>query len=51
MEAASNHGLRETTAPAVAVHDDDDTWHATFLQETLAHLEAHPGTPPWWCAP
>lgn len=42
MEAASNHGLRETTAPAVAVHDDDDTWHATFLQETLAHLEAHP---------
>lgn len=42
MEAASNHGLRETTAPAVAIHDDDDSWHATFLQETLAHLEAHP---------
>lgn len=42
MEAASNHGLRETTAPSVVIHDDDDTWHATFLQETLAHLAAHP---------
>lgn len=42
MEAASNHGLRETSAPTVVIHDDDDTWHATFLQETLAHLEAHP---------
>lgn len=42
MEAASNHGLRETSAPTVAVHDDDDSWHPTFLQETLAHLEAHP---------
>ena len=42
MEAASNHGLRETSAPAVVIHDDDDTWHPTFLQETLAHLAAHP---------
>ncbi|WP_172895772.1 glycosyltransferase [Brachybacterium vulturis] len=42
MEAASNHGLRESTAPSVVIHDDDDTWHATFLQETLAHLAAHP---------
>lgn len=42
MEAASNHGLRETSAPTAVIHDDDDTWHATFLQETLAHLEAHP---------
>ena len=42
MEAASNHGLRESTAPTVSIHDDDDTWHPTFLQQTLAHLEAHP---------
>ncbi|HIY25015.1 MAG TPA: polysaccharide pyruvyl transferase family protein [Candidatus Brachybacterium merdigallinarum] len=42
MEAASNAGLAATSAPFVAVHDDDDTWHATFLQETLAHLEAEP---------
>ncbi|WP_193103381.1 glycosyltransferase [Brachybacterium sp. FME24] len=42
MEAASNDGLRATSAPAVVIHDDDDTWHATFLQETLAHLAAHP---------
>lgn len=42
MEAASNHGLGETSAAAVVVHDDDDTWHPTFLQETLAHLRAHP---------
>lgn len=42
MEAASNLALRATTAPAIAIHDDDDTWHGTFLQETLAHLAAHP---------
>lgn len=42
MEAASNAGLDATSAPTVVVHDDDDTWHATFLQETLAHLATHP---------
>lgn len=42
MEAASNAGLESTTAPLVSVHDDDDTWHGTFLQETLAHLDTHP---------
>lgn len=42
MEAASNAGLTATSAPLVAVHDDDDTWHPTFLQETTAHLAEHP---------
>lgn len=42
MEAASNRGLAEARAALVSVHDDDDTWSATFLQETAAHLAAHP---------
>lgn len=42
MEAASNAGLGASGAPLVAVHDDDDTWGATFLQQTIAHLEQHP---------
>lgn len=42
MEAASNAALDAARAPFIAVHDDDDTWHGTFLQETLAHLHAHP---------
>ena len=42
MEAASNAGLAATSAPMVSVHDDDDTWHGTFLQEMLAHLDSHP---------
>ncbi|MCS6711214.1 polysaccharide pyruvyl transferase family protein [Brachybacterium sp. EF45031] len=42
MEAASNAGVRQARAGLIVIHDDDDTWHPTFLQETLAHLEAHP---------
>jgi glycosyltransferase involved in cell wall biosynthesis len=37
--AAWNRGLQAADAEYVAVHDDDDTWHPTFLQRTVAHLE------------
>ena len=39
MEAATNRGLRAAESEFVAVHDDDDQWHPTFLQRTVAHLE------------
>lgn len=42
MESASNAGIAATSAPLIAIHDDDDTWHPTFLQETIAALDAHP---------
>ncbi|MBV7433095.1 polysaccharide pyruvyl transferase family protein [Dermabacteraceae bacterium TAE3-ERU5] len=44
MEAASNAGIAQTSAPYLVVHDDDDTWEPTFLQETGDYLDAHPGT-------
>ncbi|WP_053005232.1 polysaccharide pyruvyl transferase family protein [Kocuria sp. SM24M-10] len=39
MEAATNRGLRALDSEFVVVHDDDDQWHPTFLQRTVAHLE------------
>jgi glycosyltransferase involved in cell wall biosynthesis len=40
MEAASNQGVDAVDAEFVAIHDDDDTWHPTFLERTVAHLRA-----------
>lgn len=42
MEAASNAGLAQSRGGLIAVHDDDDTWGAAFLQEAAAHLQHHP---------
>ena len=39
MEAASNIGLRGTSSKFVVILDDDDTWHASFLEECLKRLE------------
>jgi glycosyltransferase involved in cell wall biosynthesis len=39
MVAASNRVIRESRAPFVAVHDDDDTWHPTFLERTVRHAD------------
>jgi len=39
MEAASNKAIKSVDSTYVAVHDDDDTWHAEFLERTVAHLE------------
>jgi glycosyltransferase involved in cell wall biosynthesis len=40
MEAASNQGVEASDSDTIAVHDDDDTWHPTFLARTVAHLDA-----------
>lgn len=38
MEAASNAGVRESDGRYVVIHDDDDSWEPTFIQECI---EAH----------
>ena len=42
MESASNAGIEATASEFIAIHDDDDTWHPAFLQQTVTHLRAHP---------
>jgi len=39
MEAASNKAIKSVGSRYVAIHDDDDTWHAEFLERTVRHLE------------
>ncbi len=38
MEAASNSALAGAEGDFVIVHDDDDSWHPEFLQETIGFL-------------
>jgi glycosyltransferase involved in cell wall biosynthesis len=42
MEAAANHGLRESDSKYVAIHDDDDTWDTEFVSAMTGFLEANP---------
>jgi GT2 family glycosyltransferase len=47
MEAASNAGLKHPATLAcdyVVIHDDDDTWDATFLATTILFLESDHGS-------
>ncbi len=39
---SANAGVLATSAPLLVLHDDDDTWHPTFLQEATDYLTAHP---------
>jgi glycosyltransferase involved in cell wall biosynthesis len=39
MEAASNRALGEARGDYVVIHDDDDTWEPTFLEECVAHMD------------
>lgn len=39
MQAATNAGLKVATGTYVAVHDDDDSWHADFLSSAVSFLE------------
>ena len=39
MEAASNAAIAGTSGDYLVVHDDDDSWRPTFLEETVAFLE------------
>ena len=42
MEAASNAGLAASKSEHIAIHDDDDTWHPSFLERTVSFLESDP---------
>ncbi len=42
MEAASNHGIRNSSSAYVAIHDDDDTWKPEFLEKMVAVLDENP---------
>jgi glycosyltransferase involved in cell wall biosynthesis len=39
MEAASNIGIRNSDSKYIVILDDDDTWHADFLDKCLTCLE------------
>ncbi len=41
MEAASNHGIKNSTSEFVVIHDDDDSWEPTFLEKTTTFLTNH----------
>lgn len=42
MEHASNAAIEASSGEFVCIHDDDDTWHPTFLQRTVATLRDNP---------
>lgn len=39
-EAAMNAGVAASDSTYLTIHDDDDTWGPTFLDQTVAHLES-----------
>jgi glycosyltransferase involved in cell wall biosynthesis len=38
LRAPPNAPIRESRSPFVAIHDDDDSWHPTFLERTIGLL-------------
>lgn len=44
MEAASNIGIRTSVSDYIVIHDDDDSWQPTFLEQCIAYLEDPPAT-------
>ena len=42
MEEASNRGLAATESDFFAIHDDDDSWAARFLEVAVEEMHAHP---------
>ena len=42
MEEASNRGLAATHSEYFAIHDDDDSWAARFLEVAVEEMHAHP---------
>ena len=39
---SANAGVLATSTPLLVLHDDDDTWHSTFLERAVTYLEANP---------
>lgn len=43
-EAASNRGIRNAIGEYVIIHDDDDSWHPSFLSTCVAALASAPSS-------
>ena len=43
MEAASNIAISASGSEYIVIHDDDDTWHPEFLNETVGFLSSDEG--------
>ena len=41
MEAAANKGIKLSESEYIVIHDDDDTWDRTFLENTIGFLESN----------
>jgi len=39
MEAATNKAVKSVESEYIAIHDDDDTWHPEFLEQTVKLLD------------
>ena len=39
MEAASNHGVLSSSSEYLVIHDDDDSWDPSFLNQTVTFLD------------
>lgn len=39
MESASNQAIHSSESDYIVVHDDDDSWHTTFLEKCVEYLE------------
>jgi len=44
MEAASNVGIRASSSEFIVIHDDDDSWHPSFLDRCITFLDNQPIT-------
>ncbi|UDY23364.1 glycosyltransferase family 2 protein [Nocardioides sp. Kera G14] len=42
---SANAGVTAGETPYLVLHDDDDTWAPTFLETSVAYLDAHPLAP------
>ena len=42
MEAASNIGIKASDSDYLVIHDDDDSWHPSFLDKCVTFLETNP---------
>ncbi len=42
MEAASNIGIKSSDSEYLVIHDDDDSWHPSFLEKCIRELDAPP---------
>lgn len=42
MEAASNLGISQARGDYLVIHDDDDSWEPSFLEETVRFLKEQP---------